>query len=119
MQVNSKIKFYWEKLPLKSCVYASFGVSLFLALVILLFQKALPPQVPLFYGEPVGEGQLVGSAYLLVAPLFAFAITLLNSFIASKIDDDFTKKFLIVSAFFVSILIFITLTKVFFLVGTF
>ena len=119
MAFNSKLKFYWNRLPLKNYIYLAFGINIFLILAVLVFRAILPPQVPLFYGEPVGERQLVGSVSLLLAPLFALTVIFINTFIASKIDDIFAKKVLIVSSLFVSILVFITLTKIFFLIGTF
>lgn len=117
MRTNSKIKFYWDKLPLKESIYTSFGISVFLILMVFVLQGFLPPQVPLFYGEPVGENQLVLPIFLSLAPLFALTMTLINTFIASKIKDDFTQKVLIVSSLFISILSFITLLRIIFLVG--
>lgn len=114
---NSKVRFYWSGLPLESSIYASFGLSFFLVLVILLLRGFLPPQVPLFYGEPVGEGQLVKSTQLILAPIFSLLVTLINTFAASKINDDFIQKILVISSLFVSILVLITLVRIVFLVG--
>ena len=102
-------KFYWNKLPLGNIIYASFGICIFLLLMVATLQKFLPPQVPLLYGEAVGENQLVGSWGLLLAPAFALTVLFINTRAASKADDDFTKKALIVSSFFISILTLITL----------
>jgi len=119
MQASVKIKFYWVNLPFKGGIYASFVICVFLILVVFVLQKFLPPQVPLFYGEPVGENQLVSSRGLALAPVFALAITIANTFIATKIEDDFTQKILITASLFISILVFLTLTRIIFLVGSF
>ena len=113
------VKRTWEKVVLKN--YAIGGVSLALisALLIFLFKGNLPPQVPLFYGLPVGEAQLTGYWGFLIAPGASLLITIVNIFISTLIADTFYKRVLIVSSFFVSILVAITVLKIIFLVGIF
>ncbi len=107
------------KLPSRNYVYASFGISLFVSLLVILLKGWLPPEVPLFYGRPVGEEQLVLTFGLLIAPGVAILITILNIILVKTIGDMFLKRALIMASFFVSILTAITVLKIIFLVGFF
>jgi len=109
----------WKDLPHKNYIYLSFAVNIITALSILIFRSFLPPVVPLFYGRPIGQFQLVSSLGLLIAPIVAFLITLVNLYIARQTHDNFLKRILIISSFFVSFLIAITVFRIIFLVGFF
>ncbi len=109
----------WKDLPHKNYIYLSLGLSAASALSVFIFKNFLPPVVPLLYGRPVGQSQLVGYLGLLIAPTVAFAITLVNLFIAKRIQDNFLKRVLIVSSFFISLLAAITFFRIIFLVGFF
>ncbi|MFI5240960.1 MAG: hypothetical protein ACHQUA_00845 [Microgenomates group bacterium] len=108
-----------EKLPNKNHVYFSVGISLFIAILVVILKGFLPPEVPLYYGKAVGEEQLVPTLGLLFAPGVSLFVTILNVALSKSIKDVFFKKVLIVSALFVSILIAITVIKIVFLVGFF
>lgn len=116
---GGKLKNIWEKAPLKNYVFPALGITLLTALFIVLFRSFLPPEVPLFYGNTVGEGQLVRIEYMFMAPLVSLLVLGLNIFLSTFVKDSFLKKVLIISAFFVSILISITVFKIIFLVGFF
>ncbi len=92
------------------------GISI---LGIFFLKDFLPPVVPLFYGGASGEGQLVPTLGLLIAPGVALIITLLNIGLSTITKDDFSKKALAIAAFVVSILTTVTIIKIFFLVGFF
>lgn len=113
------IKSLWGKVILKNYVVAGTCLSLVSVILIVLFRGILPPQVPLFYGQPVGEGQLVSSWGFLIAPASSLLITAVNVFFSTRVSDIFYKKVLIISAFFVSVLVIITTVKIIFLVGFF
>lgn len=119
MQPSVKYKFYWSDLPLTGGIRASLIICFFLILAVTILQGFLPPQIPLFFGAPIGENQLVSSWGLITAPVFALAITIANTFIASKIEDDFTQKILVTASLFISILVFITVVRIIFLIGSF
>lgn len=114
-----KLKSIWEKSPLKSYIYFAFGINVLTLLSILLAKNLLPPEVPLFYGNAVGESQLIKSFLLVIAPTVSLLILVLNLLLLNMVDDSFLKKALVVSAFFVSILSCITVLKIIFLVGFF
>ncbi len=109
----------WAKTPLKSFASSSFAINLALILIIVLLKGFLPPEVPLFYGKPVGEMQLTSALGLLIAPVASILITLINISLNFWVKDLFAKKILIISAFFVSVLTAITVLKIIFLVGFF
>jgi len=107
------------RVPFRNYVYVSLGLNLLTALGVILIKGSLPPVVPLFYGKPLGEGQLIPTLGLLVAPGVSTLITLVNVVLGLAIKDDFLKKILISSAFLVSMLTTITVVKIVSLVGFF
>lgn len=54
-------------------------------LFLLLFWSRLPPQIPLFYSQPWGEGQLGFKIQMLFLPLFAFLIFAFSLFSARRL----------------------------------
>ena len=114
-----KIKAVWEKVPLKNYIYLALGLNTLVLILIFVLKGFLPPEVPLFYGNAVGETQLVKTLFLIVAPLSSLAILLLNTFLSSTFSDIFLKRALIVASLFVSALTTITVVKVILLVGFF
>lgn len=79
----------------------------------------MPPVVPLFYGKPSGEGQLVPTLGLLIAPAASLLITLLNTALSVVTNDTFFKQVLIATTLLITLLTTITVLKVIFLVGFF
>ena len=107
------------KLPAKRLLYMSFCVSLFNIVLVLILQRFLPPQVPLFYGEAVGESQLTTNIGLTIPGVVAFSVTVINLIISLFLESVFLKKTLILTALSVSLLSFITTIKIILLVGSF
>ena len=66
------------KLPAKKFLYASFGIGLFNIVLVIILQRFLPPEVPLFYGAAVGEEQLTTSIGLVIPGVAAFLVTAVN-----------------------------------------
>lgn len=110
---------FWKRTPFLGFLIAAISLNLLTILVFLLVKNFLPPVVPLFYGRPGGEGQLVPAFGLLIAPILSIVFILINSLISNITQDLFTRKLLIVSAFLVSLLTTITFFKIIFLVGFF
>jgi hypothetical protein len=113
------VKNLWGKVVLKNYAAAGLSLSLLSAILILIFKRTLPPQVPLFYGLPVGEAQLTSYWGFLIAPAASLVISFINILISSLISDNFYKRVLIISSFFISVLVIITTLKIIFLVGFF
>lgn len=114
-----KLKDFWGKVPLKSYIYLSLGVTLLTSVAALILRNLLPPEVPLFYGKPTGEEQLTSSLGLLIAPAVSLLVTILNTALSTLVENPFLKNVLIISALFVSLLTGITIFKIIFLVGLF
>ncbi|MGA3291685.1 MAG: hypothetical protein ABSC49_00895 [Candidatus Microgenomates bacterium] len=87
--------------------------------LILVLQSFLPPVVPLLYGRPVGEGQLVPRLWLIIAPIASLAITLINIPLNLWVKDDFLKKIIAISTLVISCVTTITVIKIILLVGFF
>lgn len=98
---------------------AALIINVIAAMFPLLFKGVLPPIVPLLYGRPGGEAQLVGALWLLIAPALALTITVINFFLSSLVKDDFLKKVYSVTSIIVSVFSLITVIKIVFLVGFF
>lgn len=105
--------------PGKNYSFVSLGLAVLTLALVLLSQKRLPPEVPLFYGRAEGEAQLVDSWWLVVPSLFSILATSVNLTIASFLKDDFTKKVLVLSALVVALFSVITTFKIILLVGSF
>lgn len=109
----------FQNLPFKNYIYLAVGISVFAIIAIIALSGFLPPEVPLFYGKPVGEGQLIKTLGLTIAPLSSLIILAINSMIAVSTQDPFVKKMLILAAFAACLLATITTVKIIFLVGFF
>lgn len=107
MQINKKIFF------------SALGVNAFTILFVLVNLELLPPQVPLFYGEPLGETQLTPPLGLIIPPLVFSAVSLINYLISLKTQNVFIKQSLVITALVISILAGLSVIKIIFLVGSF
>lgn len=84
------------------------------SLMLLIFWRRLPPQVPLWYSRPWGTERLVPPLYLLIpiaASIFIYAI---NIFVANKFatDHPMFARVLFLSSALVSIISTIILVRV-------
>lgn len=104
--------------PLRFRLFQIAIVSIVTAILVLIFQKTLPPQVPLFYGLPKGEGQLTSSINLVIPSLVSLAIITINFSLLILLDDDFLKRALVLTALVCVFFSTITTIKIFFLVGS-
>ena len=109
----------FRELPFKTHILIAFGLSLLVVVLIVLIKSFLPPEVPLFYGRPVGETQLTKTLGLTIAPGISIMILILNSFLSILTTNMFVKKILITSALVASLLTAITVVRIIFLVGFF
>lgn len=98
------MKKFLSKIPFIRLVAAVFSFNIVIILAIFLFQKKLPPQVPLFFGKPQGEEQLVPWVYLIIPPALSALITLINTFLLKVTKDHLLQKVLLASTFLVTAL---------------
>lgn len=108
-----------DKVPLKNYILTGGVIDLLTAVFVLFAQNRLPPQVPLFYGLPLGEDQLAKPIFLLVPAILSCLIILANLLLAHLVKDDFLKKAFAVASFASAIFAAITTCKIIFLVGNF
>lgn len=106
-----------QKLPLVGYIYAALALVVISVGIIAITYNNLPPVIPLFFGRPGGNGQLIATPGLFIAPGASLVITLINTGLALYLKDDFLKKIMAVSSFFISLLAIITVVKIVLLVG--
>lgn len=108
-----------ERAPFKKLIYTSLVLNIVTIALVLLVKNRLPPEVPLFYGRPIGGEQLGTSISLTIPGLVSLFIVLMNLGIATFLEDDFLRKTLILAG--VASVFFSTITtfKIVFLVGSF
>jgi len=109
----------WKKVTYRNYFLAAFIINVAVVLSLVMLQRFLPPLAPLFYGKPVGEGQLTKTIGLIIAPGASLLITALNLCLSLWVKDIFFKKLLAISAIIISVLTAITIVKIVFLVGYF
>lgn len=113
-------KQFISKIPYVNTIYSATLINVFLVFVVLLLRKNnLPPEVPLFYGLPQGESQIVPSYLLAVPSLFSIIVIFVNTLISLLITNTFLKKSIIISSFVVTVLSVLTTLKIIFLIGSF
>lgn len=108
-----------DKIPLKNCVLAGGAINLLTVIFVILTQGRLPPQVPLFYGLPLGEGQLTKPIFLSTPAILSSVIILINLLFSRLVKDDFLKKSFAVAGLATATFAAITTFKIIFLVGNF
>lgn len=108
-----------DLVPFKKFLISAFVLGLMTIGLVLLFQKNLPPEVPLFYGLPKTEVQLASSLSLIIPSLAALGIIIINLLISQFIKDEYLKSVLVLAG--VAGIFFATITtlKIIFLVGSF
>lgn len=112
-------KFEVDRVPFKNYVLWAIIANALVAGAVILGQKLLPPEVPLFYGLAEGEAQLAPRILLVIPSSASIVILLVNSFISSLITDEFIKKVIILGAIATALFAVITSVKIAFLVGSF
>ena len=103
----------------KKIFIISFSIGILSILSALVAQSFLPPQIPLYYGLPVGEEQLSPSLGLVVPGVVSLLILVVNFILIKITKEDFLKKVLMVVALIASFFAIITTFKIIFLVGSF
>jgi hypothetical protein len=108
-----------ENVPFKDALIAATSINVLIILIVLLLQKFFPPQVPLLYGLPEGEAQLVSSLSLTIPSLVSLLVIAINIFISYLLKEEFFKKVLIITAIGLTIFSTTTTIKIILLVISF
>ena len=106
-------------LPFKNIFLTLLAINIISLLSVFLVQGALPPVIPLLYGLPKGENQLVPKILLVVPFCTAALITLINIVLIKISQDNFSQKALLYLSVSVNILALFTVFKIVNLVGSF
>lgn len=107
-----------QRSGLLSIAHLTIFIGVVNVLSIILLQKYLPPELPLFYGLPEGEGQLTTNLGLVIPGGVTLATIVTNLILAKIVKDEFLKQVLIVSGFAVAVFCLATTLKILFLVGS-
>lgn len=106
-----------SKVPFSKQIILCLIINLVMILLTTLSIIALPPEIPLLYGLPEGEEQLVKNWAITMPNLAALIIMFTNSIFAIYTKDEYIKKIIVLAGFTVSFFAIITVIKIFFLVG--
>lgn len=117
MAILAKLEF--NKLPLKKLFVGSFLISIITIIVGVSVHFFLPPLIPLYYGLPQTDDQLVPSLYIVIPSLMSITITLINLFLSIKTNSNYFRKILAFTSISISLLSAITTYKIIFLIGSF
>lgn len=88
-------------------------------LLIIFSWQRLPPELPLFYSQPWGKGQLTSPTGLLLLPFLSLAVVLVNSLLLNLIpkEEKLIPKILVSATAVFGLLCLITLTKIILLIA--
>lgn len=103
--------------PELSFYVCSACILLLTAAFFLFAYKKLPPEVPLFYGNPIGAKQITDKNYLLFPLALSLAIIVVNYFFASLTKDTYLRLIFAVLSVLLSLISAIAVIKVILLVG--
>jgi len=109
---------FFSKVAFARFVLASFIVNIIIIILVFVLGGFLPPEVPLLYGLPEGQDQLVSTYYLAIPALVSLIITIVNLILSSIVNDDLSKKALILISLVITLFSTITTIKIIFLVGS-
>ncbi len=91
-------------------------LALFVAqiLLILIFWRFLPPQLPLFYSRPWGKEQLTTPLGLFLLPAFSLMVIFINFLLAKFIsqEEKLIAQILVTAAFLFNLLCLLTLIQI-------
>lgn len=115
---KDKINLFRKEKVIKTTNQISLGLLLFTLLLLAIFWRKLPPEIPLFYSLPWGEEQL-GPPSLLLAFIFSgFSLGIINFILGLIFFEKYplAAKILAYITTSVGLLLTITVFKIIFLV---
>jgi hypothetical protein len=101
----------------KNILLVCAGFDIIAIIVVLSLQNNLPPIVPLLYGLPVGNEQLVPVIGLTIPALVSLATICLNFIIVKLLKDKFLEKILAGISILTTLLALTTIVNIFLTVG--
>jgi len=106
-----------KKVPFTKQIIYCLVINLVMITLAILSIFMLPPEIPLLYGLPEGNDQLVKSWAIVIPNLTSLIIMFVNSILAMRTKDEYLKKVVILTGFTATFFAIITVLKIFFLIG--
>jgi hypothetical protein len=107
-----------EMFSLNRIELGSLSVSVLVVLILLVIQNnSLPPQIPLFFGMPSGITQLAPKFVLIILPVIAIAVLIINHIAILIIKDKFIQKLFLLATTIACFMMAYAVFQVFNLVG--
>lgn len=78
--------------------------------------RYLPPQIPLYYGQPEGPEQLANYSHVFIVPLSIIASSLLAFFLLRYLKDGFLHRVILGTLYTITFIEIITFIKIFLLI---
>ncbi|MFC1710515.1 hypothetical protein ACFL0F_02560 [Patescibacteria group bacterium] len=117
-KIEEQNRSFFSKVPFAVFVLASFVLNILVIMLVFVISRFLPPEVPLLYGFPEGQDQLVSTYYLAIPSLVSLVITIINLILSSFVSDSLSKNALVFTSLVLTLFSFITTVKIIFLVGS-
>lgn len=102
---------------IKKPFFVSVVIIILGALLIGIQWQNLPPEVPLFFSRPWGEGQLTPTFYLFLPLGLSLVLLIVNSILVASFESIFLKKVLIIGGLISAALAVITIVRIVFLIS--
>ncbi len=96
----------------KKPVLVGLGILAVGSLLFAVSWFSLPPQVPLFYSRPWGEGQLAQPLFLLLPLVLGIIFLLINAVFAKTQSDSFLKHSLVLGGVVASLFASIAIIRI-------
>ncbi|HLE49203.1 MAG TPA: hypothetical protein VI819_04220 [Patescibacteria group bacterium] len=108
-----------SKLPFITLTFSFLLANIIVIIGVLLFQKNLPPEIPLNYGLPRSTKQLAMPLEIIIPLIISLLIIIINNILAMITENNYLKRVLIIASYFTTIMSIITVVKIVFLIGIF
>lgn len=107
----TKIKLHIDRI---SWIFLASAAAINVGQIVLVFvtRSKMPPQVPLFYSLPWGEGQLTSASGLWLVPEICLRVIIVNFAVSVFLQQTVLTRILSSTAMLVTILALITLWKI-------
>lgn len=118
MSFTKNVTSHVKSLPFIPLLYIALFLNIATILLVLFKRDLLPPEVPLFYGNPEGNEQIASWELLFLAPAISVSILILNTTLSIILKDVFLRHALSIASLVCSLFTTIAIFKIMFLVGS-
>ena len=118
-RISKQNKAKFAAFPFLTFVYVAAFLCAITIISVLVLGRRLPPEVPLYYGLPEGEDQIVLQVQLIIPSVLALIILIVNSITAFFLKNEFLQQTLVLAGLVAAFFSTITTIKIILLVGSF